>query len=576
VVVELDAARKLVRTMEELGVEAIFGIPGGANLPFYDALVDSEIRSFLMKHEQQATHAAEGYARVKRRPGLVAATSGPGATNLITGIVNAAMDSSPLVAITGQVIRPFMGTDAFQEADIVGLVMPHVKYATTVMDPSRLSQEFVNAYWCSTSLRPGPTLIDVPRDVFQADVGEWDGPPRPEERFALSPPEPDGEAVSRAVELMLGSKKPVIVVGGGVHYSNATDEVLALSEMLQAPIVTTSPGKNCVPEDHPNVLGVVGMHGRVEANLALVESDLAVCVGTRLSDRAIGPPAEFSAKRKVIHVDVDPSENGKAVRPDVFICGDAKRVLGEILASLRAGRSDVDPLWIARLKEIGAAYDEYMLSQNDEGALSAPKVVKVLRDEMPRSAIVTTGVGQHQMWAQLFYRVLEPGTFISSWGLGTMGFGLPAAFGAKVAAPNRVVLNIDGDGSFLMTCQTLSNVAEYDLPVITVILDNRSLGMVRQWQDLFYRKRFKDVDFSDITNLVRLSEAFGVEGHFVQSYEELRAHVRRAIRNDQAVVLDVPISRDEKVFPMVPPGRSVEDLILPPGWSPKPMYELRV
>lgn len=571
----MDAARKLVRTMEELGVDTVFGIPGGANLPLYDALVDSEIRSFLMKHEQQAAHAAEGYARVRRRPGVVTATSGPGATNLITGIVNAAMDSSPLVAVTGQVVRSFMGTDAFQEADIVGLVSAHVKYATTVMDPRRLHQEFVNAYLCSVSLRPGPTLVDVPRDVFQADVGDWDGLPEPEERFVIPTPVPDRDSLSMAVELMLSSRKPVVLVGGGVHYSDATAEVLALSERLQAPILTTSPGKNCVPEDHPNVLGVVGMHGRVEANLALVESDLAICVGTRLSDRAIGPPAEFPTKRRVIHIDVDPSENAKAVKPDVFLCGDAKQVLRSVLNSLRSGRSDVDPLWIARLKEIGAAYDEYMLSQNDEGTLSAPKVVKVLREEMPRSAIVTTGVGQHQMWAQLFYRVLEPGTFISSWGLGTMGFGLPAAFGAKVAAPNRVVLNIDGDGSFLMTCQTLSNVAEYDLPVITVILDNRSLGMVRQWQDLFYRRRFKDVDFSDITNLVRLSEAFGVEGHFVQSYDELRSHIRRAIRNDQAVVLDVPISRDEKVFPMVPPGRSVEDLILPPGWSPKPVYELR-
>lgn len=560
--------------MEELGVEAVFGIPGGANLPFYDALLDSEIRSYLMRHEQQAAHAAEGYARVKRRPGIASATSGPGATNLITGLVNASMDSAPLVAVTGQVTRPFMGTDAFQESDIVSMVLPHVKYATTVLRSERLPQEFVNAYFCAASPRAGPTLVDVPRDVFQEEVGE-ELTVEPEPGFARTPTEPSEEAVSRAAELIARSRRPLILVGGGVWSSGATDEVLELSERILAPVVTTTPGKTSVPEDHMNVLGVVGMHGRVEANLAMVEADLVIAVGTRLSDRAIGPASEFRKGKALIHVDVDSSENSKVVRPDVFVQADCKAALRSLLRAIRSGRSDVDPGWIPRLKGIGAAYDEYMLSQDDSGALSSWRVVKLLRDELPRSAIVTTGVGQHQMWAQLFYKVLEPGTFITSAGLGTMGFGLPAAFGAKVAAPNRVVVNLDGDGSFLMTCQTLANVAENDVPVITVVFDNRSLGMVRQWQDLFYKRRFKDVDFTDVTNLVKLSEAFGVEAHFVQDYGELVSHVRRAIRSEQALVLDVPVSRDEKVFPMVPPGRPLEETIYPPGFSPKPVIDLK-
>ncbi|MEN3048007.1 MAG: biosynthetic-type acetolactate synthase large subunit [Candidatus Caldarchaeales archaeon] len=570
----MNAAKKLVRAMEELGVEAVFGIPGGANLPFYDALLDSEIRSYLMRHEQQAAHAAEGYARVKRRPGIASATSGPGATNLITGLVNASMDSAPLVAVTGQVTRPFMGTDAFQESDIVSMVLPHVKYATTVLRPERLSVEFANAYFCATSPRAGPTLVDVPRDVFQEEVSE-ELTVEPEPGFARTPPEPSEEAVSRAAELIARSRRPLILVGGGVWSSGATDEVLELSGRIVAPVVTTTPGKTSVPEDHPNVLGVVGMHGRVEANLAMVEADLVIAVGTRLSDRAIGPAGEFRKGKSLIHVDVDSSENSKVVKPDVFVQADCRAALRSLLRALRSGRSNVDPGWIPRLKGVGAAYDEYMLSQEDSGALYSWKVVKLLRDELPRSAIVTTGVGQHQMWAQLFYRVLEPGTFITSAGLGTMGFGLPAAFGAKVAAPNRVVVNLDGDGSFLMTCQTLANVAENDVPVITVIFDNRSLGMVRQWQDLFYRRRYKDVDFTDITNLVKLSEAFGVEAHFVQDYGELVSHVRRAVRSEQAVVLDVPVSRDEKVFPMVPPGRPLEETIYPPGFSPKPVVDLK-
>ncbi len=565
----MKASDALVRKMEELGVDVVFGIPGGANLPLYDSLYDSNIRSVLVKHEQQAAHAAEGYARVKRRPGVALATSGPGATNLITGIVNASMDSAPLVAITGQVVRSFMGTDAFQEADIVGMVLPHVKYATVVVDSARIVKEFVNAYMCAINGRPGPTLIDLPRDVQQEDIGEI----KLEEvvadpEFVRPTQNPDQGAIAAAAELIARAKRVCILAGGGVYFSDATRELLNLAEQTNAAVVWTTPAKIAIDESHPNTLGVVGMHGRIEANRAVIDADLMICVGTRLSDRAIGPPADFKKNRKIIHIDVDPSEIGKNVVPDVGIISDAKAALSALLSYLSTTTMlHKDPQWVANLKELGRTFDEYMFSQTDDTRLSSYKVIKVIRDELPKSAIVTTGVGQHQMWAQLYFKVLEPGTFLTSAGLGTMGFGLPAAMGARAAAPNRTVLNMDGDGSFLMTCQCLGTIVEYDYPVITVIFDNRALGMVRQWQDLFYKKRFKDVDIEDRTNLVKLAESFGVEGVFVESYDELRSVLRRAIRNDEAIVIDVPIDKDEKVFPMVPPGRWLAETILPPGFS---------
>ncbi|MEM1534457.1 MAG: biosynthetic-type acetolactate synthase large subunit [Nitrososphaerota archaeon] len=565
----MKASDSLVKKMEELGVEIVFGIPGGANLPLYDSLYDSNIRSVLVKHEQQAVHAAEGYARVRKRPGIALATSGPGATNLVTGLVNASMDSAPLVAITGQVVRSFMGTDAFQEADIVDMVLPHVKYASVVIESSKLVKEFVNAYQCAMSGRPGPALIDIPRDVQQEDVGEYELlNDVVEERFIKPVTNLDESKFRRAAELLAAAQRVCILLGGGVYFSDATREALRIAEILNAAVVATTPGKTALDENHPNVLGVVGMHGRFESNLAVIDADLVLCVGTRLSDRAIGPASEFKKNRKVIHIDIDSSEIGKNVIPDIGIVCDAKVALNKILENLSVmSFAPKDPGWVLGLKEIGRSFDEYMFNQSDGASLSSWKVVKAIRDELPKSAIVTTGVGQHQMWAQLFFKVLEPGTFLTSAGLGTMGFGLPAAMGAKAAAPDRIVLNMDGDGSFLMTCQTLGTIVEYDLPVITVIFDNRALGMVRQWQDLFYKKRFKDVDIEDRTNLIKLSEAFGVEGVFVESYEELKTTLRRAIRNDEPVVIDVPIGKDEKVFPMVPPGKWLADVILPPGFS---------
>ncbi|MEM2237672.1 MAG: biosynthetic-type acetolactate synthase large subunit [Candidatus Caldarchaeum sp.] len=562
----MRAADALVKEMSRKGVEIVFGIPGGANMPFYDALRDSDIKSILVRHEQHAVHAAEGYARVKGRPGVCSGTSGPGATNLITGLVDAYMDSTPVVAITGQVVRSFMGTDAFQEADIVGLVLPHIKYAVTVKNPRRLVQEFVNAYSVAVNRRPGPTLIDIPRDVMTEDVPYEETVPEP--LFNQPLPEPDLEAVKMAAQLIVESEKPVLLVGGGAVYSMAGKEVLELAEHIAAPIVTTTMGKGAVPENHPLVLGVVGMHGRVEADLAVIESDLVICVGTRLSDRAIGPAKDFEKGRKIIHIDIDVSEFGKNVRPTVSLPGDAGRVLAELIEYIKhVIPKRLDCPMARRLREIGEAYDEYMMSMDDGTVLHSWRVVSLLNEILPPDTIVTTGVGQHQMWAQLFWRTRTPGTWITSGGLGTMGFGLPAAFGAKAAAPERVVVDMDGDGSFLMTCQTLACVADYELPVITVIFDNRSLGMVKQWQDMFYNKRYKDVEYNDRTDLVKLSESFGVEAFRVESYDELVKAVSRAVRTNSAVTVDVPVDRGELVFPMVPPGKWLQDVRLPPGFE---------
>ncbi|MEM4420239.1 MAG: thiamine pyrophosphate-dependent enzyme, partial [Candidatus Caldarchaeum sp.] len=460
-----------------------------------------------------------------------------------------------------------MGTDAFQEADIVGLVLPHIKYAVTVKDPQRVLQEFVNAYNIAAHHRPGPTLLDLPRDVFMEEVEEnYDIQPEP--LFNRPLPEPDIESIKQAAKLIAEAEKPVLLVGGGAVYSMAGKEILELAEHIAAPIVTTTMGKGAVPEDHPLVLGVVGMHGRVEADLAIVESDLVICIGSRLSDRAIGPAKEFEKNRKTIHIDIDVSEFGKNVRPTVSLPGDARKVLAELVEYTKAIVARRPECQLAKkLREIGEAYEEYMMAMDDGRVLHSWKVVSLLTDAVPPDTIVSTGVGQHQMWAQLFWKNRTPGTWLTSGGLGTMGFGLPAAFGAKAAAPDRIVMNLDGDGSFLMTCQTLACVADYELPVITVIFDNRSLGMVKQWQDMFYNKRYKDVEYNDRTDLVKLSEAFGVEAVRVESYDELLKAVMRAVRTNSALTVDVPVDTGELVFPMVPPGRWLEDVKLPPGFD---------
>ena len=575
------AADALVRAMEAKGVDVIFGIPGGSILPLYDAFYDSNIRTILMRHEQQAAHAAEGYARVKGRPGVAVATSGPGATNLVTGIVNAMMDSQPVIAITGQVPREVLGTDAFQETDITGILLPVTKYAVTIKDPSKLAQTFIDSYYIATAGRPGPVLIDIPRDVLQADVElQWKDEPSLI-KYALGSvtgqtQEPNPELISKAADILINAEKPVIIAGGGVIISNATEELVKLAEYLMAPVVVTTPGLGSIPSDHPLMLGVIGMHGRIEANLAVIESDTILAVGMRFADRSVGRFDEFQKGRKVIHVDIDASELGKNVTPTVSIVGDAKKVLSELYACIisRIARKEARP-FVQRLKAIGESFDEFMNNYGEPTRITSWRALKVIREELPRNAIVTTGVGQHQMWVQLCFKVFEPRTLITSCGLGTMGFGLPAAVGAKVAAPDRTVTCIDGDGSFTMTCQSLIPMAQYDIPVICIIFDNRTLGMIRQWQDFFYQKRYKDENLEiylkrrtkGSVDYVKLAESMGVEGAVAESLDDLRMLVRRAVRTGQALVIDLPIDKEERVLPMVPPGKWLSQMMTPAGFD---------
>lgn len=556
----------LVREMVRMGVDKIFGIPGGQIMPLYDALYGSGIDVLLFRQELGAIHAAEAYGRVMRRPGVVLVTSGPGATNLVTGLANAYMDSAPLISITGQVPTYFLGRDAFQETDAVGIAMPVTKHTFMVKDPEKLVPTFRAAYRIAIDGRPGPVLIDVPRDVQLANVnGEYYG----EIGIRLKGlPEPDPGLVSYAVKLMLASKRPVILSGGGVCWSNAGEEVVRLAEMLGAPVVTTFPGKNCVPSNHPLVMGPAGMHGRLEADAAIINSDFILAVGTRFSDRTVGNFQEFQRGRKIVHIDIDKSEVGKNVKPTVGIIGDAKSVLRMMIQMIPSAVSRGDG-FIEWLRGIRRAYEEYR--ERSAGAfpgLAPWKVLKVLRSVVPPEAIVTTGVGSHQMWCELHWDVYVPGTFITSAGLGTMGFGLPAALGAKVARPDVPVIDIDGDGSFQMTMPNLSLIREYNLPVIIIIFNNASLMLVRQWQVYLYQRRIIAVDFNHNPDFTKIAEAYGIEGVRPSSYEELASRVARAVRNNEALIVDVGIDRElDHVLPWVPSGKWLAEVILPQGFK---------
>ncbi len=561
----MNGAQCLVKAMLECGVDVIFGIPGGAILPVYDALYDvkDRVRIVLFRHEQGAIHAADAYGRVTKRPGVTIVTSGPGATNLFTGLANAYMDSSPVVAVTGQVPLSMFGKDAFQETDIVGSTYAVTKFNVVIRDASKAGSIFKAAYRIAIHGRPGPVLIDFPRDAQTAEV-------KKETEFYVPglarPPKPpvDEGKVLHAVKLIVEAKRPVILVGGGVYWSGATQEVLRLAEVIGAPIVTTLPGKNAVPSDHPLVMGVAGMHGRPEANAALANSDLVIALGTRFSDRTICNYSEFRKGRKIIHVDIDPSELGKNIKPDVEIVGDVKDVVERFLKYIPSALMR-DEKFIKWLKTIRKTFEDYVEKYADAHPGFAPwRVLKILRDVIPPEAIITTGVGAHQMWCEIHWRVLRPGTFITSAGLGTMGFGLPAAIGAKFARPDVPVVDIDGDGSLLMTCQNLAVVREWNLGIVIIVFDNRALQMVRQWQRVMYSGRIIAVDFERNPDFVKLAEAFGIEGVRPESYDELKICVKRAVEEGSPLLVDVTIDREfELVKPWVLPGKWLTETMLP-------------
>jgi len=556
--VRMTGAKAFVEALKRQKVDVIFGIPGGAVIPIYDVLYDTdEIKHVLMRHEQCAAHAADGYARASGKVGVCMATSGPGATNLVTGIANAYMDSSPIVAFTGQVPKALIGKDAFQETDIVGITTPITKYNFQVPKASEIPRIIKTAFYIASSGRPGPVLVDLPKDT-QIETDEIEFDDNIEIRGYRPNYEPHPLQIERAADLLANAERPVIIAGGGVIASGASSDLVALAELLLAPVSTTLMGKGCIPEDHPLSLGLLGMHGTLASNFTVSEADVLLAVGMRFSDRTTGNVEKFCPDAKIIHIDIDTAEIGKNIEPHIPIVADAKKALKALYGRLvQKFKKKERSTWLSRINELKQQHEE----MSNKSGLSPPRLLKELRKLLPVDAIITTEVGQNQMWAALYLKAYKPRTFISSGGLGTMGFGFPASLGAKVACPDVPVVDIAGDGSFLMTEQDLASSVTGKIPVIVMILDNRFLGMVAQWQRLFYDRRYSSIDLGKTPDFVKLAEAFGAQGIYVGSLSEFKKAVQTALKSDVTTVIDVPISSEENVFPMVPPGGEITKII---------------
>jgi len=559
---KMSGARSLMVALENEGVELVFGLPGGANLPIYDELYKSNIRHILVRHEQSAAHMADGFGRVSRRPGVCFATSGPGATNLVTGIATAQADSAPMIAVTGQVPLKMIGKDAFQESDIIGISNPIVKYAFQPTNPAEIPEVVKKAFYISSTGRPGPVLIDIPKDVQQNET-EMKFPDDIKIKGYHPWVDPDITEIERAIDMLLSAERPIILAGGGVIISGAFAELQSIAELLMIPVVTTFKGKGSFPENHPLSLGPIGMHGHAEANKMMVEADCVLAAGSRFSDRSVGTFEEFEKRLKIIHMDVDPAEIGKNQTTSVAVVGDVKtslRIMVKMLIQKTVKRSDDYP-WLKRVKETKEYYKENLKIHSHP--LGAAKVLRKLREVLPHQSIVTTEVGQHQMWASLFFDVIQPGTFFSSTGLGTMGWGFPAAIGAKAAKPGVPVLDIAGEGSFNMTENSLAVSVLDNLPVIVFVMNNFSLGMVAQWQRTFYNRRMIGIDLKNCPDYVKIAQAYGAQGIRAESLDEVGNAVKTALKSDIATVIDIPMDPEEDVLPFVAPGTPLKDMILP-------------
>ena len=557
---EMIGSRALIKALEKEGVEFVFGLPGGANLPIYDALVDANFRHVLVRHEQSASHMADGYARIKRKAGVCFATSGPGATNIITGLATAYADSSPVLAVTGQVALAMIGKDAFQETDIIGVANPCTKYAFQTRSAQDIPETDTKAFYIAESGRPGPVLIDIPKDVQQASA-EMTFPELIKVRGYSPVVDPDLSQLGKAAELLLAAQRPIIMSGGGVILSGAFSELQAVAEILMAPVVTTFKGKGSFPENHALAMGPIGMHGHAEANKLILEADCILAVGARFSDRSVGRYEEFGRGMNIIHLDVDPAEIGKNKLVDVAVIGDVKsslRTLFKMLSKVII-KKDLDNPWLKRRKELIDYYSETIKDYSRE--LTARKALKKLREILPSESIVTTEVGQCQMWASLHFDVISPGTFFSSTGLGTMGFGFPASIGAKAARPEVFVVDIAGDGSFNMTENSLAVSVLDELPVIVFLMNNYMLGMVAQWQRAFYNRRYMGVHQHNCPDYVKIAQAYGAEGIKVQSLHELEQAMISALKTEVATVIDISIDPEEDVYPFVVPGTGLKDMV---------------
>ena len=559
----MRAVDAIMECLKAEGVDAVFGIPGGANLPTYDALYDAGIRNILCRHEQGAGHAAEGYAKASGKVGVALATSGPGATNLVTAIADAMLDSVPTVFLTGQVRTDLMGTDGFQEADTVGITMPVVKHSFQVLDPREIPHVIHEAFHVARTGRPGPVLVDVPQDVSRADI-----PYDPSEAQKVDLPgyknfvEGNAKQIRLAAKALANARRPVIYAGGGVINGNASAELTDLVLTGGFPITCTVMGLGGFPAPHDQWLGMLGMHGTRTANYAMDNADLIVSVGARFDDRITGKLSEFAPHAKFVHIDVDPAEISKNVPAHIPIVGDCKRILPKLTAeyrALEADRSRMDDWW----RQLREWQDQYPLTYepSKEGEIPPQRMIQAMYEVTGGNAIITSDVGQHQMWAAQWYHFPKPRRWINSGGLGTMGFGLPSAIGAKVACPDELVVCLAGDGSLVMTCQELATAVEHEIPVKVFIMNNGYLGMVRQWQELFWDKRYSAVDMGKSPDWVKLAEAFGATGMRVAADDEMDDAMREAIATEGPVVLDVRVRREENCYPMIPAGAAARDMV---------------
>ena len=550
---KLKGAQILVETLKKEGVEYIFGIPGGVLLPIFDAFYDSSIKFILTRHEQGAAHAADGYARATGKVGVCIATSGPGATNLITGIATASMDSIPMVIFTGQVKRKLIGNDAFQEADVTGITRPITKHNYLIKDTENLARIVKEAFYIAISGRPGPVLIDLPVDVT-VEESEFEYPQKIELRSYKPTCLGHPGQIKKAAGLIKQSKKPIIYAGGGVLIADASRELKQLIEKTSIPITTTLLGLGCFPETHPLSLKMLGMHGTIYANYAIMNSDLIIAIGARFDDRVTGNTEKFAPEAKIIHIDIDPTTIGKNIPVDVPIVGDAKNVLKELNKIVQ--KPDIEA-WLKQVKEWKA---KNPLRYNQKGGLKPQYVMEEIYKLTKGEAIIVTEVGQNQMWAAQFYNYTKPRTFISSGGLGTMGYGLPAAIGAQFGCPDKTVFDIAGDGSIQMNIQELATAVFNKLPIKIAILNNSYLGMVRQWQELFYKKRYS---YTHLVNpdFVRLAEAYGAVGFRVSKEEDVVPTLKKALNIKKPVVMDFVVKEEENVFPMVPAGETIDRMI---------------
>ncbi|NLM21743.1 MAG: biosynthetic-type acetolactate synthase large subunit [Peptococcaceae bacterium] len=550
-----NGAKALLDMLEKEGVELIFGYPGGVLLTLYDALLDSSIKHILPRHEQSAVHAADAYARVSGKVGVCLATSGPGAANMVTGIANAYMDSVPLVVLTGQVPTHLLGTDSFQEVDITGMTLPITKHSYLVKDANDIPRIVKEAFYLASTGRPGPVLIDLPKDVMAAEVTSS----CPEKVHLPSYKyfsKGNAGQIIEAAKAISQSKKPVVYAGGGVITSAAGPSLRQLIEKLNLPVVTTLMGIGSIPSSHPNLLGMVGMHGTVTANLAVNDCDLLIAIGVRFDDRVTsGLKHRFATKAKVIHIDIDPAEIGKVVRANIPIVGDARLVLEDLLPKVQVPETSA---WWNQLR---AWQRKYPLRYEQNGHLNPQMILEALGQIGGEHAIVTTDVGQHQMWAAQFYPVKVPRHFITSAGLGTMGFGFPAAIGAQFAKPDSLVFLVTGDGSFQMSIQELATTVQYNLPIKIILMNNGVLGMVRQLQKMFYNERFNQIQLHANPNFVKVAEAYGVKGLRVDKPEEVEPALITAIDYPGPFLLDFTISPDEVVLPMVPSGKVITEVL---------------